>query len=180
MKRPPFSLILLLLALIRGYASDSLDQWQSRNPLPQGNRLGGIAYGNNQFVAGGWYGPVTSPDGITWTSRTSGTSNPLYRIAYGNNQFVAVTGFGGTIVTSPDGITWTSRASTGNFLSAIAYENNQFVAVGSGTTVTSPDGSPGPAALREPTTGWAVSLMATTSLWPWVTMVRSWNRGRLE
>jgi hypothetical protein len=38
--------------------------------------------------------------GVTWTPRTSGTSNNLIGVAYGNGTFVAV-GDGGTILTSP-------------------------------------------------------------------------------
>jgi hypothetical protein len=49
----------------------------------------------------GWNGTIlTSPDGVNWTRRTSGTSNNLSRVAYGNGTFVAV-GWHGTILTSP-------------------------------------------------------------------------------
>jgi hypothetical protein len=125
-----------------------------------GLELRGIAYGNNQFVAvGGYYtaqpfgfycGPgaiLTSPDGITWTSRTSGTFNELFAITYGNNLFVALGGDGlgfVTILTSPDGITWTPRDPSGatGELVGIAYGMNQFAAVdGCGDLIlTSPDG----------------------------------------
>jgi len=43
---------------------------------------------------------LTSPDGVTWTPRTSGTSNDLNGVAYGNGTFVAV-GEDGIILTSP-------------------------------------------------------------------------------
>jgi hypothetical protein len=72
--------------------------WTLRN---LGNPLGGVAYGNGLFVAVGWNGAIlTSPDGVTWTQRTSGTGNGLNGVAYGNGRFVAV-GRGGTILTSP-------------------------------------------------------------------------------
>ena len=118
--------------------ADPLDQWNWRNPVPTGKPLSAIAYGNNQFVSVGDTGTiVTSPDGLTWTSRISGTSNTLYAIASGNNRFVAV-GSGtlasapAAVVASPDGITWTSRTRsvTTNGLAGIGYGNNQFVAVG--------------------------------------------------
>jgi hypothetical protein len=52
-------------------------------------------------VAVGYPGTIlTSPDGETWTQRTSGTTVGLYGVAYGNGTFVAV-GEGGTILTSP-------------------------------------------------------------------------------
>jgi hypothetical protein len=52
-------------------------------------------------VAVGWNGAIlTSPDGVTWTQRDSGTSNNLSGVAYGNGTFVAV-GWHGTILTSP-------------------------------------------------------------------------------
>ena len=57
------------------------------------------------FVVVGDNGTIlTSSDGTTWTSRTSGTSNGLYNIFYGNSTFVAV-GHSGTILTSSDGTT---------------------------------------------------------------------------
>jgi hypothetical protein len=81
--------------------------WTVRN---QGSTLYSITYGNNQFVAVGSSGTIrTSPDGVSWTVRTSGTNDALdalrvlYSITYGNNQFVAV-GSSGTIRTSPDGV----------------------------------------------------------------------------
>ena len=58
----------------------------------------------------------TSPDGTTWTERTSGTSEKLYVVTYGNGTFV-VEGENGTILTSLDGTTWTERTSgTSNHL----------------------------------------------------------------
>ena len=91
---------------------------------------------------GGSYGGstiLTSPDGASWTQRTSGTSNRLRGVTYGNGLFVAV-GYGGTILTSPDGVSWTARTSgTSNDLFGVTYGNNAFVAVGSGGTIlTSP------------------------------------------
>ena len=85
---------------------------------------------------------LTSPDGTTWTSRTSGTSNELYKVIYGNSTFVTV-GELGTILTSSDGITWTSRTSgTSNDLYGVTYGNSTFVADGvNGTILTSSDGT---------------------------------------
>jgi len=95
------------------------------------------------FVAVGDNGTIlTSPDGTTWTKRTSGTSEYLRGVTSGNGLFVTV-GFFGTILTSPDGITWTERTS-GIFrnLYGVTSGNGLFVTVGeSGTILTSPDGN---------------------------------------
>ena len=85
---------------------------------------------------------LTSQDGITWTSRTSGTSKNLRSIAFdGINTLVAV-GFSGTILSSSDGTTWTSRTSgTTKNINNVFYGNSKFFAVGdNGTTVQSSDG----------------------------------------
>jgi hypothetical protein len=96
-----------------------------------------------KFVAVGRSGTIiSSSDGITWTSRTSGTSNTLEGVTYGISTFVAV-GASGAILTSTDnGTTWTSRTSgTSNNLHRGTYGNSTFVTVGaSGTILTSSDG----------------------------------------
>jgi hypothetical protein len=88
-------------------------------------------HGAGLFVAVGYNGMIiTSPDGITWTKRVSGTTKWLKGISYGNNSFVAV-GSRGMVLTSPDGTVWTERVSgTTNELSGIDYVNNSFVAYG--------------------------------------------------
>ncbi|MBI4595493.1 MAG: hypothetical protein HY730_03840, partial [Candidatus Tectomicrobia bacterium] len=110
--------------------------WHWRNPLPQGNSLFGITYGDGAFVAVGDRGAIiTSSDGITWTAGSSGTSNGLRGITYGKGTFVAV-GDRGATLTSADGITWTARASgTLNWLYGITYGNGTFVAVGEGGAI---------------------------------------------
>ena len=84
--------------------------------------LNGVAYGNSTFVAVGQSGTIlTSTDGATWTSRTSGTSNYLYDVAFGNSTFVAV-GASGTILTSTNGTSWTTRTSgTTNALYGVSF-----------------------------------------------------------
>ena len=75
--------------------------WTWRNPLPQGNPLNGVTFANGTFVAVGSDGTIlTSPDGVTWIQRSSGTTNLLNGVTFANGTFVAV-GRGGTILTSP-------------------------------------------------------------------------------
>jgi hypothetical protein len=61
---------------------------------------------------------MTSPDGITWTTRASAADNSWNAIAWapelGLFCSVASTGTGTRIMTSPDGITWTTRTSAGD------------------------------------------------------------------
>jgi hypothetical protein len=91
-----------------GGGSGAGTTWTLR--FPGFNDLNGVTYGNGLFVAVGGSPDsstiLTSPDGVTWTQRTSPTSNSLYGWTYGNGTFVAV-GRWGTILTSPDGVTWT-------------------------------------------------------------------------
>ena len=68
---------------------------------------------------------ITSSDGITWTSRTSGTPYELRGVTYANNTFVTV-GSEGTILTSGDGTTWIQRTWTEHsgelvFLMGVTY-----------------------------------------------------------
>ena len=85
---------------------------------------------------------LTSPDGINWTSRTSGTSENLFGCTFGNELFVAV-GSNGTILTSPDGINWTSVSSgTNKQQMGVVFDNNNgiFVSTGGETILISKDG----------------------------------------
>ena len=142
-----------LAAHAKAGTTDPLDVWVWRNPLPQGDTLNNIGYGKNTFVAVGEVGAIlTSPNGATWTSTTSGANGPLYGVTFASSTFVAV-GYDdyagtGAILTSPDGTTWTSMTSgTAAGLYSVAYGSSTFVAVGydnstgTGTILTSPDGA---------------------------------------
>jgi hypothetical protein len=76
---------------------------------------------------------MTSPDGITWTSRTSAADNNWQSVAFGNNVFVAVANSGtdNRVMTSTNGINWDTKpsASNGDWRS-VTYGNNTWVAVG--------------------------------------------------
>jgi hypothetical protein len=117
--------------------------WTARHGTPT-DTLYQVAYnGTNLYVAGGSSGIIlTSPDGITWTSRTSNFGgNNIFSVAFGNGLFVAV-GSGGTIATSPDGITWTARTSNmgTNQINHVIYANSIWVAVGRGGGTTNTGG----------------------------------------
>lgn len=140
--------VLLIAAFIVGLAvpahAGPLDNWHWRSITPPGPAISYDAaiYHNDSYLVVGWNGTImTSPDGITWTSRASGATQDLWDVAYGNGTLVAVGD--SDLVTSPDGITWTARTSGAtNVLSAVAYGANIFVTVGwGGTILSSPDGS---------------------------------------
>ena len=124
-----------------------------------------VAYGNGLFVAvacgtaansgcdtGAGPRIMTSPDGVTWTTRTSPSNRYYYGLTYGNGLFVAVASecpaYSGCVITSPDGITWTARdAATVNGWQDVAYGNGTYVAVAwngvhvpNQQVMTSPDG----------------------------------------
>ena len=115
-----------------------------------------VAYGNGIFVAVGaaagygFAGVMTSPDGITWTSRVAAISGATWGgVTFGNGIFVAVSsccGSGNGVMTSSDGITWTSRnsvASQSDNWNDVTFGNGLFVAVADDRTyrvMTSPDG----------------------------------------
>jgi len=122
----------------------TISNWKWANPLPQGNSIGDIAWNGSQWVAVGEYGTIlTSPDGLSWTSRDAGTVSSFSGIVWDGGQFVVV-GSEGTVLTSPDGATWTGQTSgTTNFMTDIVWSGSQFVAVGYGLgqqVLTSPDG----------------------------------------
>lgn len=95
----------------------------------------GLGSAGQQFVAVGEGGVIlTSPDGLTWTSRTSGTTKRLRAAASSANQLVVV-GEAGTILTSNDAIAWTPRnASTTETLRGVAAGPSSFIAVGGAST----------------------------------------------
>ena len=71
-----------------------------------------VIYAGGQFVAVGFAGVIsTSPDGTTWTSRTSGVAWNLVDIAHNGTEYVAIAGVQQGIIHSSDGITWTTEAT---------------------------------------------------------------------
>jgi hypothetical protein len=95
----------------------------------------------SQYVVVGNKGLViTSPDGSTYTRRTSNFSGILRSLLRSGNLLVAV-GDSGTILTSSDGIGWAKRRSgpASECLHRIAGNGSMLVvACGNGTLLTSP------------------------------------------
>lgn len=90
-----------------------------------------IRYVNSLFVAVGSTGAITtSPDGITWTVRTSGVTDQLNDVTFGAGLYVFV-GANGRILTTANLTGYTSRtSSTSVSLNAATYSSSGFMAVG--------------------------------------------------
>lgn len=90
-----------------------------------------MAYGAGVFVVVGNDGVIqTSTDGISWTSRTSGTSSNLSKIYFVNSRFFAV-GTARTVLTSTDGISWSVMAfnagDPADFFISLTYGNGMYI-----------------------------------------------------
>jgi hypothetical protein len=80
------------------------------------------------YVAVGGYGLIlTSPDGVTWTQRTSPNTNTFRGVAWTGSYFVAAAD-SGFVVRSADGINWSNTSET--FATPTGVSSN-----GSGTVV---------------------------------------------
>ncbi|HWQ74681.1 MAG TPA: immunoglobulin-like domain-containing protein [Syntrophomonas sp.] len=114
------------------YTSDNGGTSWDYRTLGATKHLNSVAWnGSDLFVSVGIEGTIqTSPDGVNWTIRTSGTSYNFNEVEYLNGQFIAV-GRNGIIFTSGDGSAWTSRSSgTTRDLKGIAYGAGKYVVVG--------------------------------------------------
>jgi photosystem II stability/assembly factor-like uncharacterized protein len=105
-----------------------------------------VAWTGSQLVAvGGETMPVagatvvTSPDGETWTERSTGIINPLLAVWSADEVIIAV-GYEGAILTSKDGIKWIERQSgTTSTLYGITSSDEKVIVVGTeGTILSSP------------------------------------------
>jgi hypothetical protein len=94
------------------------------------------------------YSILTSPDGVSWTSRASYKSSWLRGMMWTGHQFVVFYTGSSTsqtaLLTSKDGVTWTSQSANvpwaWNDFMSLAWNESQYVAVGpKGMTETSPD-----------------------------------------
>lgn len=123
------------------YRSADLISWTKDTQLS--DNYSAILYAKNQFILLGGEGALyTSPDGITWTLRSTPTESNLNCVRYLNGLYI-VGGWYGTILTSTDGITWNERHGKEGYdfgVSDIAYGLNKYIAVGgAGSTFTSTD-----------------------------------------
>lgn len=123
--------------------SSNAGTWSSHSIATSPYGLYGIASSGSLLVAtgsstGGGTPILTSPDGITWTPRTS-TAGDLMGVTWDGTQFLAAQASGyGAILASPDGITWTEQASSAGAsygLVAITGAGPRHVAVGTGGTI---------------------------------------------
>src|SRR5258708_8976525 len=135
------------------YNSTNGFDWASHSNATVANFFG-VAYGGGLFVAvGDGLLPntltftnrqiYTSPDGITWTGRRSGSADgdihTIYAVACGSGVFVAVGG--GYVYTSTNATTWT-RSYSANAGDTVSYCNGLFIIPsGPGANLVSTDGS---------------------------------------
>ena len=128
----------------KSYTSLDGITWTNTASLPFGNAFRDVTFGNGQFVAVGWASvggsqlgfAFTSPDGITWTSRTAASNQRWERVRFGNGLYVAVANYntaGDTdlVMYSSDGITWTTSNIVSRNYTGVAYGNGLWVAVAS-------------------------------------------------
>jgi hypothetical protein len=92
-----------------------------------------VAVGSDGYIG-------TSSDGITYTQKTSGTTENLWGVDYQNGVFI-VCGSNGTILTSIDATTWTPRSSgVTSALEGTRYIDGVYIVGGaSGKILTSYD-----------------------------------------
>ena len=100
-------------------------------PGDTGDEDGNTGADDNLYIAVGDQGALlSSPDGATWTTRTSGTTVALNDIAHGDGRYVAV-GQAGKILVSEDGVLWDPADSpSSRDLFAVVHHIDRFYAVG--------------------------------------------------
>jgi hypothetical protein len=106
-----------------------------------------VTYGNGLFVIAGAGGQLaTSPDGITWTNRTSSFgATEIKSLTYGGGVYVAA-GSSGKLATSTDGINWTQQTSSfGTSIIQTVFNNSGLFLAGGAdgkiATATQPAGT---------------------------------------
>lgn len=114
---------------------------QSALPTDADGRPQEIKKAGSIWFWGGTTGDLaTSPDGITWTARTSGVAQNIY--SFGTNATESIYLFGSnnaSLRSSTDLITWTARTSNmgpGTEITDIIWDGAKFVAVGGRNAVS--------------------------------------------
>ena len=82
---------------------------------------------------------MTSNDGLTWTPRSSGTTNDLRALLWDGSKYFAA-GQNGTILSSANGQQWQVENSSGPFINALAFSGDTYIAVGGFGIRVSSDG----------------------------------------
>jgi hypothetical protein len=117
--------------------------WTLATNSPFGGSIGGLTYGNGQFVAyNGAGSALTSPDGISWSEHLVPNAN-VQALAGGGGKFVAaLQNPVGSVLVSDDTVNWTQiDTGAGQEIEGVIYTDH-FVAVGeAGTIVSSADGN---------------------------------------
>jgi hypothetical protein len=140
------------------WTSNGIANW-TKSLLSQGPMADVATNGNLCVAVGKAPGNLyTSPDGLNWKVRPSGTTASLAGAAYAQGEFVVV-GENGTILTSTDTATWTPQAAdTTALVTSVAGNGKIFVAVtGNGSVL---------ARLPTPTFATATLTLLTTPKTP--------------
>lgn len=127
--------------------------------MPASKQWSSVTFGNGLFVAvsRGTGTVATSPDGVTWTSRTI-TGADWTSVTYGMGLFVAVASSGTASASSPDGITWTDRTlPTSNNWGSVVFNGTVFIANINSTTTSAASSANG--------TTWTARTMPVSCAW---------------
>lgn len=116
-------------------------EWEWINPLPQGDRIQALAWGNNEYLGISESGSVqVSADGQTW-ALVSQLEEPdkIAKIVWDGTQYIAlaagVSGASSRLYTSPDGITWSNSPIGLSFLNDFASNGARVVIVGNNSSI---------------------------------------------
>ena len=137
--RVTFVLSLLTATAVHAAVGDA---WLMKNAVPTSASLRGVAWTGSKFIAGGKDGAaLSSADGVTWTSGTTGTQADLNAAASSGTVSV-LAGESGVILSSTNASTWTAqRGPAMTTWRAGAWTGSKFVLVGdAGAVATSSNG----------------------------------------
>lgn len=141
----------IMMARLSSFSGGFFSTSASFQSIVTNSTVYGLAWNGSTYVAtaylsGSTFFFLTSPDGITWTSRTNPTGGGVVYpfVIWGGSLFIAL-GEGGGFSTSSDGITWTAAgamASGGRTINSVVWNGSKYVAVGQyGNCFTSTNGT---------------------------------------